>query len=49
MLYLPLKLHQDPLIHGKVTSHDSTQHKPWGCGKLQTLQIAKLLAFTLTC
>ena len=44
MLYLPLRFPPDPYIRVEVTGHNSTQCKSWGCGKLLTLQITKLLA-----
>ena len=47
MLYLPLRFHPDPFIRVEVTGHNSTRCKSWGCGKLQILQITKLLALNL--
>ena len=47
MLYLPLQFHQDPFIRVEFTGHNSTQSKSWSCGKLQTLQLTKLLALHL--
>ena len=44
MLYLPLRFRPDPFIRVEVTGHNSTGCKSWCCGKLQTLQIIKLLA-----
>ena len=44
MLYLPLRFGPDPFIRIEVTGHNSTQCKFWGCSKLWTLQITKLLA-----
>ena len=43
MLYLPLRFHPDPFIRVEVTGHNSIQCISWGYGKLQTLQITKLL------
>ena len=44
MFYVPLRFHQDLLVRVEVTGHNSTQCISWGCCKLWTLQITKLLA-----
>ena len=44
MLYLPLRFRPDPFIRVELTGHNLTQCKSYGCGKLWTPQITKLLA-----
>ena len=47
MLYLPLRFRTDFFIRVEVTGYDSAQCKPWGCGKIGTLQITELIAALL--